>query len=111
MLHRRTAVLEVLANVAFLPRERRRCVEVLFALVGVVRELVLLGLLLCGHTTGDERGVRGRAARGQWLERLRDAHHELVGDVTETLDLALKLGDLVLESVVLLFNVEDMRTG
>lgn len=93
-------------------RKRRLRVEVLFALVGVIRELVLLGqgLLLRGHTAGDERGVRGGAVGGQ-RERLRDAHHELVGDVAETLDFALELGELALEGLVLLLSVEDVRAG
>lgn len=106
-------VFQVLADVAFLAREWRVRVEVFFAFVGVVRELVMLGLslLLSGYTTGDERGMWGRTVGGQRLEGLRDAHHELVRDVAETLDLAFKLGDLVLESVIFLFDVKDVRTG
>ena len=111
-LHWRVVVVQVLTDVAFLPCERCLCVEVLFALVGIVCELVLLSLgLLRGHASGDKRRVWGRAVRGQRLERLRDAHHELVRDVAETLDLALKLGNFALERVVVLLDVKDVRTG
>jgi len=104
------AVFQVLGDVAFLPCERRLPVEVLFTFIGIVCELVLLGLclLLHGNGTRDERGVWGRAVGGEWLEGLRDTHHELVGDVAETLDLALKLGDFALEGLVLLFNVKNV---
>jgi hypothetical protein len=103
-------VLQVLTDVTFLPREWRLRVEVLFAFVGVVCELVLLGLggLLGGHATRDECGVWGRAVGGQWLEGLRNTHHELVGHFAEALHLALELSDLVFEGVILLLNVEDM---
>lgn len=111
MLYGRIVIFQVLADIAFLPREWCVDVDVLFAFVGVVRELVLLSLLLSGHTTGDERGMWGRAVGGQRLKGLRDAHHELVRDVAEALDLALKLGDLVLESVIFLFDVKDVPTG
>lgn len=112
MLNGRVAVVQVLANIAFLAREWRVGVEVLLAFIGVVCELVLLGLnLLRGHSTGDESGMWWRAVGGQRLERLRDTHHELVGDVTETLDFALKLSDFALERIVLLLDVKDVRTG
>jgi hypothetical protein len=109
----RIAVFQVLADVAFLARKWCICVEVLLAFVSVVRELVLLslGLLLRGHATGNERWMRGRAVGGQRLERLRDTHHKLVRDLAETLDLAFKLSDLVLEGVVLLLDVQDVPTG
>ena len=109
MLYGRVAIVQILADVAFLACEWRLSVEVLLAVVGVVCELVLLGLaLLRSHATGDERGVWWRTIGGQRLQRLRDTHHELVGDVTETLDLALKLGDFVLERIVLLLDVKDV---
>ena len=112
MLYGRTVIIQILDDVAFLACEWRLRVEVLLAIVSIVCELVLLGLaLLRGHATGDERGVWWRAVGGQRLEGLRDTHHELVGDVTETLDLALKLSDFALERIVLLLDVKDVRTG
>ena len=112
MLNGRVAVVQVLADVTFLACEWRLGVEILLAFVGVVCELVLLGLdLLRGHSTGDERGMWWRPVGGQRLERLRDTHHELVGDVTETLDFTFKLSDFALERIVLLLDVKDVRTG
>ena len=111
MLYGRVAVVQVLADIAVLPCEWRMRIEVLFAFVGVICELVLLSLgLLRGHPR-DERGMWGRAIGGQRLERLRNAHHELVRDVAETLDFAFKLSDFVLKNVALLLNVKDVRTG
>lgn len=112
MLNGGVAVVQVLANVAVVTCEWRMGVEVLLAFIGVVCKLVLLGLnLLRGHSTRDERGMWWRAVGGQRLERLRNTHHELVGDVTEALDFALKLGDFALERIVLLLDVKDVRTG
>ena len=111
VLYGRVTVVQILADIAFLPCEWRLRIEVVFAFVGVICELVLFSLGLCGQPTGDERGMWGRAVGGQRLERLRDTHHEFVRDLAETLDLAFKLSNFALKSIVLLLNVKDVRTG